>query len=90
MALAPPATLDVDDVDFAFDDVVDLHARLRDLRARRPAAWVRCFGAATLMFTSHELVDAAFRDEPTFPSAASYGRLPREVAGRTLQCMAGE
>ena len=40
---------------------------------RRPAAWVRAFGFPALMFSSYELVNAAFKDETTFPSAEFYG-----------------
>src|SRR5439155_15701864 len=71
-AIAYPETLDIDDVDFAFDDLPDLDARLRELRATKPAAWVKAFGGPCMMFTSYELVSSAFRDEETFPSAAFY------------------
>ena len=39
---------------------------------------------------THELVNAAFRDEDTFPAAAFYGTTVTEVLGRNLQCMQGE
>lgn len=88
-AIAYPEVLDVDDVDFAAQDVADLDARLHELRAKTPAAWVKCFGQPCLMLTSHELVSAAFRDEATFPSAAFYGEVVTPVMGRTLQTMYG-
>ena len=79
-----------DEIDYALDDIPDLDARLHELRERRPAAWVRCFGQPALMFTSYELVEAAFRDEATFPSAEFYGNVVTEVLGRNMQCMEGE
>jgi cytochrome P450 len=84
-----PIELD-DDADYAVDYLPDLHERLRRLRETAPAAWVRAFGQPALMFTSYELVDAAFRDEETFPSAAFYGSVVTDVMGRNMQCMYGE
>jgi cytochrome P450 len=77
------------DVDLALDDVPDLPALLHEIRATHPAAWVRSFGQPTLLLCSHELVDAALRDEETFPSAAFYGAVTSEVMGRNIQSMYG-
>jgi cytochrome P450 len=87
--LAYPPALD-DDADYALEEMPDLLDRLARLRERRPAAWVRSFGRPTVMFTSYELVNAAFKDEETFPSAAFYGNTVTDVLGRNLQCMYGE
>lgn len=89
MRIEFPEVLDVDDIDFG-GDVPDLDDRLSELRQRRPAAWVRCFGRPCLMLSTHELVSAAFRDEATFPSAAFYGEVVTPVMGRTLQTMYGQ
>jgi cytochrome P450 len=83
-----PEQLD-EETDYAVDDLPDLVERLARLRSTRPAAWVRAFGEPALMFTSYELVNAALRDEETFPSAAFYADLVTEVLGRNLQCMEG-
>ena len=83
-----PDVLD-DDVDYALDELDDFHERLAALRARRPAAWVRCFGEKAVLFTSYELVNAAFKDEATFPSAEFYGNVVTDVMGRNIQCMEG-
>ena len=88
MTLMDPAVLDFD-VDLALDDVHDLPALLHQIRAEHPAAWVRSFGQKTLLLCSHELVDAALRDEETFPSAAFYGAVTSEVMGRNIQAMFG-
>ena len=89
MTITVPDLLD-DDVDYAVEPLPDLHERLHRLRATKPAAWVRSFGQPTLMFTSYELVNAAFRDEETFPSAAFYGGVVTDVLGRNMQCMYGD
>jgi len=82
--------LDLEGVDFARDDLPDLHAVLRALRSRKPAAVVLFFGQPALMFLSYELVAAAFKDEEAFPAAASYRLNTEPVLGRTLQCMERE
>lgn len=89
MAIGYPSALD-DDTDFALDEVPDFEARLNALRDRKPAAWVRSFGQPTVMFSSYELVNAAFKDEATFPSAEFYGNTVTDVLGRNMQCMEGD
>jgi len=84
-----PTALD-DELDYLAVDPPDLVERLRRHRETRPAAWVRAWGGPALMFTSYELVDAAFRDEETFPSAAFYANTVTDVLGRNVQCMEGE
>jgi cytochrome P450 len=87
--LAPPEELDVE-LDVSLDDVPDLHGVLHEVRGRKPAAWARAFGQPALVLVSHELVQAAFKDEETFPSAEFYGNVVTDVMGRNLQCMRGE
>lgn len=89
MKIAYPTTLD-EDFDYLANDPPDLIERLHRHRESRPAAWVRAWGQPTLMLTSYALVDAAFRDEETFPSAAFYGTTVTDVLGRNIQCMEGE
>ena len=88
MTIAFPEVLD-DDVDYALDELDDFHGRLAALRRRKPAAWVRCFGEKAVLFSSYELVMAAFKDEATFPSAEFYGNVVTDVMGRNIQCMEG-
>ena len=83
-----PDVLD-DDVDYALDELDDFHGRLAALRERAPAAWVRCFGEKAVLFTSFELVNAAFKDEAAFPSAEFYANVVTDVMGRNIQCMEG-
>jgi cytochrome P450 len=84
-----PEVLD-DDVDVILDDLPDVAAALHAMRSRTPAFWARGFGQPALLLLSYELVNAAFRDEETFPSAAFYGNTVTDVLGRNLQCMYGE
>ncbi len=89
MTIVSSQVLD-DDADYAVDDMVDLHERLARLRDRKPAAWVRIFGRPGVMLTSYELVNAAFKDEETFPSRAFYSNVVTDVLGYNIQCMYGE
>ena len=88
MTIQYPDRLD-EDFDYFEADRPDLVDQLRRHRETRPAAWVKAWGQPALMFTSYELVDAAFRDEETFPSAAFYGTTVTDVLGRNIQCMEG-
>ena len=89
MTIVSPEALD-DDADYAVEDMVDLHERLAGLRERTPAARVRIFGRPGVMFTSYELVNAAFKDEETFPSRAFYSNVVTDVLGYNIQCMYGQ
>ena len=62
----------------------------RDARPASRRCGRRGFGQPALLLLSHELVNAAFRDEETFPSAEFYGNTVTDVLGRNLQCMYGE
>lgn len=81
--------LDVDGVDFAFEDQPDLHDVLARLRARRDYAIVPFAGTRGVLLLTQELVAAGFRDEDTFPAWASYSLSTGPVWGRTIQCMTG-
>ncbi|MEU8133914.1 cytochrome P450 [Streptodolium elevatio] len=81
---------DIEGIDFAFDDIEDVHAVLAGLRAKKPYAVVPYAGFRALLLLSHELVTAAFKDEASFPSAAIYSATTEAVLGHTIQCMSGE
>lgn len=81
---------DIEGIDFAFDDIEDVHTILADLRAKKPYAVVPYAGFRALLLLSHELVTAAFKDEQSFPSAAIYSATTEAVLGHTIQCMSGE
>jgi cytochrome P450 len=89
MKFAIPDELD-DEFDYLLNDPGEaLHVRLHRLRSKTPAAWVRCGGQPAVMFSSFELVDAAFRDETSFPAAAFYEPITSLVLGRNLESMRG-
>jgi len=76
-------------IDFATDDVPDLHAVLADLRERHAVAPVRYHGKLAYMITRFADLQAAFSDDDTFPSWAAYQRHTGPVMGNTIQCMGG-
>jgi cytochrome P450 len=81
--------LDVEGIDFAFDDQPDLHAAFARLRGRRPYAIVTFAGVRAVLLLTDELVRAAFRDEATFPAAPVYAMTTEPVFGRTVLSMSG-
>jgi cytochrome P450 len=78
------------DIDFLLDDLSDVAGTLRELRAGKGWVWGRAFGEPAVLLLSHELVQAAFMDEETFPAADFYGQVVTDVLGRNLQCMRGD
>jgi cytochrome P450 len=86
---AIPTALDFE-IDVLLDDLPDVAGNLAAMRAVRPAVWARGFGEPALLLLTHELVNAAFRDEDVFPAADFYGTTVSDVLGRNLQCMRGD
>jgi cytochrome P450 len=84
-----PGVLD-DTIDYTGERPHDLIERLHRLRATRPAAWVRSVGRPAVLLTSYELVDAAFRDETTFPAGAHIDEQMIAVQGRHMMTMTGD
>jgi cytochrome P450 len=82
-------TLDIEDVDFAFDDQPNLHAVLARLRARKPYAVVPFAGVPAVLLLTDELVRAAFRDDAAFPAAPVYAMTTEPVFGKTVLSMSG-
>ena len=76
--------------DVLLEEVPDLAGTLAELRAQRPWAWGMAFGAPTLLLLGHDLVQAAFMAEDTFPAAEFYGQTVTDVLGRNLQCLQGD
>ncbi|MBK0867728.1 MAG: cytochrome P450 [Saccharopolyspora sp.] len=87
--MKPPGPADPEGIDFAFDDIPELHEVLARLRAEKPYASVPFAGTRAVLLLTRELVSAAFKDEGTFPAAAIYPLTTQPVLGRTLQCMSG-
>lgn len=86
---SPLEALDIEGVDFAFEDAPRIHGILEELRSKKPYAVVPFAGAKAVLLLTHEVVAAAFKDELTFPASAMYPMTTGPVLGRTLQCMSG-
>lgn len=78
------------DIDFAYDEVPDLHDILADLRERQAVAPILYHGGVAYLITRFEDLQRAFADDVTFPSAAAYSRHSMPVMGKTIQCMGGQ
>lgn len=92
MGTAATSTLgafDVEGIDFAFDDIPDLHGVLADLRRRRPWAVVPFATTPGLLLLTNELVSAAFKDDEAFPAPTAYTMTTQATMGRSILCMSG-
>ena len=86
----PDPSPEVPHIDFASDEVPDLHDVLADLRERHAVAPVLYHGSVAYLITRFQDVHAAFSDDETFPSASAYLRHSAPVMGKTIQCMGGQ
>lgn len=77
-------------IDFALDEVPDLHAVLDQLRAQGPVVPVRYFGQTVWLITRYATLREAFADEEHFASEAAYTVHSEPSMGKTLQCMSGD
>ncbi|HZO09848.1 MAG TPA: cytochrome P450 [Myxococcota bacterium] len=77
-------------LDFAWDEIPDLHAVLADLRQRLAVAPVRFHEHTAFLITRYPDLLEALSDDEIFPSAAAYLRHSGPVMGKTIQCMAGQ
>ncbi len=77
-------------LDFARDEIPELHAILAELRERTPVGLVRYHGETSYILTRFGDLEAAMADDETFPSAAAYLRHSAPSMGKTIQCMEGE
>ena len=78
------------DIDFAYDDVPNLHALIDELRAHGPVVPVRYHGSPVWLIMDHGLLKSAFEDYVHFDATAGYKLISEPSMGKTLQTMAGE
>ena len=78
------------EIDFATEELPQLHAILAQLRSTHRVAPVRYHGVTTWLITGHKELVEALADEEHFQSAAMYKLHAEPVMGKTLQCMAGD
>ncbi len=77
------------EIDFATDELPNLHQIIAKIRAAQRVAPVRYRGVTTWLIAGHKEVVEAFSDEEHFESAAMYSIHSEPVMGKTLQCMTG-
>lgn len=78
------------EIDFAYDEVPDLHAQIDRLRPHGSVVPVRYHGATAWLINTYEELKQAFSDETHFTAAAFYRVHAEPSMGRTMQTMAGE
>jgi cytochrome P450 len=78
------------DVDFAYDELPDLHERLDELRAMGAVVPVTYHGQTTWLITRYDVLKQAFADEEHFASKAAYTVHSEPSMGKTLQTMSGQ
>ena len=78
------------ELDLAYDEVPDLHARLDETRDHGPVVPVRYHEQQAWLITGYEALREAFIDEEHFASRAFYEVHAAPSMGRTMQAMEGE
>ena len=78
------------EIDFARDEVPDLHVRLTQLREMGRFVPVLFHDRVACLITRYDDVFAAFLDEATFPAAAAHREHTEPVLGRTMSTMMGD
>ena len=77
------------DVDFAYDELPDLHKIIDGLRAHGPVVPVQYHNGPAWLINSYEHLKKAFSDEEYFQCAAAYKIHSEPSMGKTIQTMAG-
>jgi cytochrome P450 len=77
-------------VDFAYDEVTDLHELLDELRAHGPVVRVKYLGAPVWAILDHKELNQAFNDLEHFDPGDGYRIISAPSMGNTMQTMSGE
>jgi cytochrome P450 len=85
-ALAPM----LPEVDFAYDEVTNLHELIEQLRAHGPVVRVKYLGAPVWAILDHKELNQAFNDLENFDPGDGYRVISAPSMGMTLQTMSGE
>jgi cytochrome P450 len=78
------------DVDFAYDEVTDLHELIERLRAHGPVVCVKYLGAPVWAILDHKELNQAFNDLENFDPGDGYRIISAPSMGMTLQTMSGD
>ncbi|MAG29454.1 MAG: cytochrome P450 [Deltaproteobacteria bacterium] len=77
------------EIDFAMNELANLHALLKKARPHGPIVQVRYHSEPAFLVLSHEAVADGLSDDEVFPTAAFHEKWSRPTLGRTLLCMTG-
>jgi cytochrome P450 len=78
------------DIDFAYDELPDLHDVLDTLRQQGPVVRVRYHKQPAWLILTHRELHQAFSDEEHFAAARAYRIHSEPSMGKTIQTMSGE
>jgi len=78
------------EVDFAYDEVTDLHELIQKLRPHGPVVRVKYLGAPVWAIIDHAELNQAFNDLEHFDPGDGYRIISAPSMGNTLQTMQGE
>lgn len=87
--MAVPAPL-LPDIDFAYDELPNLHEVLDGLRSEGPIVPVKYLGDPVWLISDYETLRQAFSDEEHFASERAYKIHSMPSQGRTMQTMSGD
>ena len=77
-------------IDFAYDELPNLHDILEELRAHGPGVSVKNHGAPTWLILDHAELNRAFTDEAHFDPSDGYLAMTEIPMGRNLLALTGE
>ena len=77
-------------IDFAHDEVPNLHELIEELRPHGPVVPVKYHGAPVWLLLDHQVVKEAFDDYVHFDATQGYKLISEPGQGKTLQTMSGE
>lgn len=78
------------DVDFAYDELPDLHEVIDGLRVSGPVSRVKYLGEPAWLITGYQELRQAFSDEEHFECARAYRIHSEPSMGKTMQTMSGD
>jgi cytochrome P450 len=78
------------EIDFAYDEITDLHERLDQLRAHGPVVRIKYLGAPVWAILDHKELNQAFNDLEHFDPGDGYRLISAPSMGMTLQTISGE
>ena len=78
------------EVDFAYDEVTDLHELIEKLRPHGPVVRVKYLGAPVWAILDHAELNQAFNDMEHFDPADGYRLISAPSMGMTMQTMSGD